>query len=98
MRRQSLSLPNVLSITARQCIENAREGVLACKEDCGLFLALHSPRAADGLPCEGVHSPFRRPRADPTSDRHVDASELICSKSKDPRPNLMKLAVVLSRL
>ncbi len=56
------------------------------------------PRAADGLPCEGVHSPFRRPCADPTSDRHVDASELICSKSKDPRPNLMKLAVVLSRL
>ena len=62
------------------------------------FLTLPSPRAAAGLPCEGVHSPFRRPRADPTSDRHVDASELICSKSKDPRPNLMKLAVVLSRL
>jgi len=60
------------------------------------FLTLPSPRAAAGLPCEGVHSPFRRPRAVLTSGHRADASEPTCSKSKAQPLNLMKVVAVLS--
>jgi hypothetical protein len=58
------------------------------------FLALPSPRAKAGLPCEGGCSPSQRLHAVLTSDRRADVAEPTCSTSKAQRPNLMKPVAV----
>jgi hypothetical protein len=61
------------------------------------FLALPSPRAADGPLCEVACFPFQRLHAVLTSDRHVDVAEPICSASKAQPLNLMKVEAALKR-
>jgi len=61
------------------------------------FLTLPSPRAEGGLLCRSGYSPSRHPSVAPTSNRHADVSEPICSVLKGPHPNLMKPAGALSR-
>jgi len=61
------------------------------------FLALLSPRAADGPLCEVACFPFQRLHAVLTSDRHVDVAEPICSASKAQPLNLMKVEAALKR-
>jgi hypothetical protein len=60
------------------------------------FLALPSPRAADGLRCEASCSPSQRLHAVLTSGHRANASEPPCSTATVQRPNPIKLAVALS--
>ena len=77
------------------CLQTMREG-LGLQRRSPPFSTLPSPRAADGLACEGACSPSQRLHAVLTSGHRVDAVEPICSASKAQPLNLMKVEAALS--